>query len=658
MLDKLFNWKELKDENSKFTNLQEQFGSYYVKHNNEIIFDKEFDNTFDYSILEGVDSIYFGKNFNTELKKIPNHIKRIQFGLFFNQPIDDMFDVENSEIEVLIFGHKEYYCCHFNKLVKKWPKNIREIYFGNCFTCKLINLPNKLEKLYFQIGVNHLIDFPDSVKTLVFRDYVIEDMVFPRNMEKLSILRSVNPSNYPENVKELELKVHSNHVINLPRNLEILTLSGSYTGEIILPDGLKKFNFFCDRSRMVNETILSNGLKSDPSVEKHNKIKEIVLPDSIEIIHISLNFAKYKIMNFPRNLKKLHCSYSLNQEIIPELPNGLIELILYQSNLGTNLPDSIEILKGISYPLEHYPNNLKEIEFTDNFNEEVNNLPFGLEKIIFGKHFSRSVQKLPSTVREIQFGDDFNLTINKLPYGLKKLEFEDKFNKPIDKLPDTIEELRLGYKFNQVVNKWPASLKRLECDTHSKFNYPLVNLPDGLKEIYLSFWYNVKIEVFPRELEIIDMGDSYSFPLDNFGPNLKKLILPRRFNFPLENLPIGLKYLRLGNDFNQSLDFLPDTLEVLILSNRFEGSLGNLPSSLKALSIRDALVVSDIDSLPDSIEILHISSICDDGEYDIDIKKLPRNLKILMIDEEDKTEYPVGDYRKIYGLNFNDLNLF
>ena len=41
MFDKLFNWKELKDENSKFTNLQEQFGTYYVKHNNEIIFDKE-----------------------------------------------------------------------------------------------------------------------------------------------------------------------------------------------------------------------------------------------------------------------------------------------------------------------------------------------------------------------------------------------------------------------------------------------------------------------------------------------------------------------------------------------------------------------------------------------------------------------------------------
>lgn len=638
MLDKLFNWKELKDENSKFTNLQEQFGTYYVKHNNEIIFDKEFNNTFDYSILEGIDSIYFGKNFNTELKKIPNHIKKIQFGLFFNQSIDNMFDIENSKIEVLIFGYKEYYCCYFNKLVKQWPKSIREIYFGNCFTCKLINLPNKLEKLYFQIGVNHLIDFPESVKTLIFRDYVIEEMVFPRNMEKLSILRSVNPSNYPENVKELELKVHSNHVINLPRNLEILTLSGSYTGEIILPDGLKKFNFSCDRYQLW-------------------PIMEISFPDSIEILHLSANKSKDRIMNFPKNLKKFFCYYSLNQEIIPELPNGLIELELRQSNLGTNLPDSIEILKGISYPLEHYPNNLKEIEFDNNFNEEVNNLPFGLEKIIFGKRFSRSVQKLPSTVREIQFGEDFNLTVSKLPYGLKKLEFEDKFNKPIDKLPDTIEELRLGYKFNQVVNKWPASLKRLEFDTHSKFNHPLVNLPDGLKEIYLSFWYNIKIEVFPRELEIIDMGDRYSFPLDNFGPNLKKLILPRRFNFPLENLPIGLKYLKLGNDFNQSLDFLPDTLEVLILGIAFYESLANLPSSLKALSIREALIVSDIDSLPDSIEILHISSPCDDDCYEIDIKKLPKNLKILMIDEEDKSEYPVGNYRKIYGFNFNDFNL-
>jgi hypothetical protein len=135
--------------------------------------------------------------------------------------------------------------------------------------------------------------------------------------------------------------------------------------------------------------------------------------------------------------------------------------------------------------------------------------------------------------------------------------------------------------------------------------------------------------------------------LDYLSDNIIKLYLYEceYFNHPVNNLPLNLKSLKLDCDnFNQTVDYLPIHLEYFYLASKvFNQSMLNLPESLKVLRLNIPNCTNtniiwpsnletinlhykvNIDYLPDSVKVIKLFS------YDLEIKRLPKNLEKLVL---------------------------
>jgi hypothetical protein len=124
--------------------------------------------------------------------------------------------------------------------------------------------------------------------------------------------------------------------------------------------------------------------------------------------------------------------------------------------------------------LSTIPNNIKNIEFGEEFNSPVNktNLPKGIERIEFGICFNHPVNDLPDTVTHLTFWFDYNQPITNLPNRLKYLHVGYYYNQPLNNLPDTLTHLIVGPGFNQCLTHLPASLKYLRIHENYKHKLP------------------------------------------------------------------------------------------------------------------------------------------------------------------------------------------
>jgi len=59
----------------------------------------------------------------------------------------------------------------------------------------------------------------------------------------------------------------------------------------------------------------------------------------------------------------------------------------------------------------------------------------------------------------VEFGDNFNQPVDNLPYNIQYLTFGESFNQPVDNLPIELECLTFGCNFNQSVDNLPPKLK-------------------------------------------------------------------------------------------------------------------------------------------------------------------------------------------------------
>ena len=143
----------------------------YIIQNKTIIFDSEYNEIFDTSILEilpNLNTIIFdnfrdGKNFknkyNQPIDNLPNSIQKIFFGYAFNKLVNNL---PNSIIS-LTFGSQ------FNQLVDNLPNSIQSLTFGSIFSQSINNLPSSIINLTFGQNFNLLVDnLPDSIINLTF----------------------------------------------------------------------------------------------------------------------------------------------------------------------------------------------------------------------------------------------------------------------------------------------------------------------------------------------------------------------------------------------------------------------------------------------------------------------------------------------------------
>lgn len=112
----------------------------------------------------------------------------------------------------------------------------------------------------------------------------------------------------------------------------------------------------------------------------------------------------------------------------------------------------------------------------------------------------------------IKFGEKFNQNVNNLPYGITHLFFGENFNQPVDFLPHSITHLYFGRNFNQKIDNLPPNLQSIYFfDDFEELNpmcfiCDLVSLPNSLKKIYISSSYleqNNSVVNLPQNCKMI-----------------------------------------------------------------------------------------------------------------------------------------------------------
>ncbi|EFA86163.1 hypothetical protein PPL_00725 [Heterostelium album PN500] len=319
--------------------------------------------------------------------------------------------------------------------------------------------------------------------------------------------------------------------------------------------------------------------------------------------------------------------------------------------------------------LVELPTTLQSINLGNSFNQHIkpNTLPRGLKSVVFGNNYNQplEVEILPASVTSIKFGKEFNqlLPVGVLPVELKQLTFGDNFNQPLKphELPSKLENLEFGKSFDKSIqaDTLPDSLLALTFGEY--FNQPLPEVPKNL----------VKLEVgskFTQEIEITKLPECIT-TLKGVGGKKEWVRIPdsvtsltfgRHFNQPILKgmLPKSLVYLEFGSDFNNTIhpDSWPDGLEVLVFGNSFNQPIELLPSKMSFLTFGNSFnqpistkVLPNIQylsfglgydhpipPLPTSLYVLHL----DDGyRHQIQSSILPPNLTSLTIGSKEHIDY-------------------
>lgn len=238
-----------------------------------------------------------------------------------------------------------------------------------------------------------------------------------------------------------------------------------------------------------------------------------------------------------------------------------------------NKLNSIKNIGQIIFPYGvNCPINLK----SDNFTK--------LKIINFSKLFNSDFE-LPDCVEEINFGDDFNKKIFNLPSGVKIIRFGKSFNSEF-KLPNSVELIYFGENFNLPIDGLPENLINLEFNPLSHFNQPINNLPGKLNKIIMCNNFTQCLNNLPESLEFFEFyeGSKYNNSLDNFPNNLKKLTIGRNFTNSIDNLPDSINELTIYST-DIIMNKLPSSLKKLNITIRLFRKICSLNNYINELDI-------------------------------------------------------------------------
>ena len=164
-----------------------------------------------------------------------------------------------------------------------------------------------------------------------------------------------------------------------------------------------------------------------------------------------------------------------------------------------------------NFPVINVPNNIQSINFNSRyFNHALDNLPIGLKELNINQRFNQPLDYLPQGLEKLQFksGSIFNHTMENLPNSLKLLEIPLLYNQSIDNLPNNIEELRIGVK--NIINDdnmfCPESDNIGELDIQH-FNQKIRKLPNNIKKILIFPEYEHLQELKQKYGNIVKVVD-------------------------------------------------------------------------------------------------------------------------------------------------------
>jgi hypothetical protein len=117
------------------------------------------------------------------------------------------------------------------------------------------------------------------------------------------------------------------------------------------------------------------------------------------------------------------------------------------------------------------PNNLTHLTLSVYFNQQID-IPTSIKYLVLhGDNKQYIVDNLPNGIEELIFDYIKNLELSNLPSQIKKIVFNDyyKYNKKLNCLPISIEYIRLNIYYKKKISNIPLNLKTLECYKNYKF---------------------------------------------------------------------------------------------------------------------------------------------------------------------------------------------
>lgn len=380
----------------------------YFTHKNKIIFGSEFNDSLEpymeiissYNYLMFTDYVnyitaiktnnkfknyysdqYSKSKYNIPIKKLPHQITHIKFGMSFNSFVelptnliylefgcDYILDVNLSNLNCLtnlIFG------IGFNKKINYYPPSLTHLVFGYFYSQPLENLPTGLRYLVLGDSFNCCLNnLPDKLEFLSLGEKYSHPIILPQSLSSLQIEYTMISLVY-------EL---SNHT-----NLTNLQIRGIYTCDdknyIKFPLNLKKLEFY-----------------------NSYKIPQVI-PQSIT--HLALRYCFEQEFNIPFRVKYLKLVCGKNQQILDNLPNN-IEILYLDSYFSDG-------------KLDNLPSSVKKIIFNRmcDYNNELNNLPSGLEFLQLPKHYKFEIINIPQKLKTLVCGREYSYIDS----------FANKFNK-------------------------------------------------------------------------------------------------------------------------------------------------------------------------------------------------------------------------------------
>ena len=358
-------------------------------------------------IPEGVICIQFGKCFNQRIT-LPNSVRIARFGKCFNQPLILPKGLRNLQlgndfnqpimlhdgIEVAVFGKQ------FNQPTI-FPESLRHLEFGKWFNHPITGALPNLQWLRFGDRFNselNLVDM-DSLKHLEFGMYFNQPIDFLPDLEYLSF--------------ECYFR---QHITLLPSTLKYLKITTYGPNPLVLPDGLEYLIFIIAPDTF---PVLPKSLKYlDIGYNAGYTLHPGYLPEGI--VHLKLGNVTNRSLAgcLPKSLKYLDAG-RFNSLLLPgDLPEGLEELYMPKFNWSLH--------PGV------FPDSIKKLVF-GRFNRLLKNLPKYLEYLDLGRFYDMpfSGHDLPTTLKFINFGERFNQNIDYLPSGMDRINFCFGFSCPL-----------------------------------------------------------------------------------------------------------------------------------------------------------------------------------------------------------------------------------
>lgn len=422
---------------------------------------------------------------------------------------------------------------------------------------------------------------PDTNKLVRFRTYCFNDTY---EAFEFSQLRTLKTDTYvqtlcpiPKQITKLYIDDYFDIDFNLIPHLHTLNIDACF-GNI--------------------ENVLA--LKTLYIRRHHEKCTNMVLPDTLEYLHIQI--APQLIMkHFPAHLKVL--KLDLRKPLKCAWPMSLEYLELNHYNYAFKF---------------HFPSTLKTIQL-NHYNQSIHFAwPAALERLILIKHNKAFKFPFPSTLRYLELNAYTHALPFDLPDSLHTLKL-GTYNHALNAWPSQLRYLTLGEynqytiwpstlkilktnKFDQVVKSWPKRLIKLRMNAFNQSSH--APFSSTLQVLHLSMYNQEMNDSWPASLKRLSLT-SFNQPLHLNNHQLQVLTL-NAYNRPFDEAwPTSLRALILGS-YNHEFT-IPWPEQLHYLSTHAYNCALNLPwpSHLRYLRM-DKMIMEQNCTFPSSLHVLHL----------------------------------------------------